>query len=398
MGGLNMKPIRFAAFAAFVLLSITARCAAARAEMTIAVPQVNLPKDETPHANQPIEWWYYSGHLADDAGRTYGVMASFFITRFGNLPPAHFVIYQLVEKDGKKFHSGSTIEKDMIKLMETVVAGLPDDQKKKLPPDLLDRDEIAKYHKFMENPKVKSDSLGLKYGDQLFVKTAGEGRDWTTWRYQTKIAGDDFSYELDMKPARGPMFVGGTGNVGLSEGKDMFYYSFTRLDATGTVSVGGEERKVHGTLWYDHQFGAFATYTRPVGWDWFCVQLEDGEDMNLSALRFPDTDERLNRLGTIQRADGSVSVIRDLSIETLGTWTSASTGITYPSGWILTIPSLGVYLTLKPVIPDQEMRTFGPMRTIWEGACTVEGVVAGKQLKGDGYTELVGYGFPKDKQ
>jgi len=180
------------------------------------------------------------------------------------------------------------------------------------------------------------------------------------------------------------------------EGEDMFYYSFTRLDATGTLTLGGETRSVRGTLWYDHQFGSFGATARPVGWDWFCVQLEDGTDMNLSALRYPDTGERFNRLGTVLRADGGVSVIHDLTIEPLGEWKSPDTGITYPSGWILAIPSLSAHITLRPVIPAQEMRTFGPMRAIWEGACDAEATVAGKQLKGVGYAELVGYGTPKD--
>lgn len=370
---------------------------AASAEVTVSVPQIDLPKDELPHEKQPVEWWYYSGHLEDEAGHRYGLTASFFITRFGNLPPAHFMIYQLVDKDGKKFYNGSLIEKDMIKMMETVAGGLPEELKNKLPPELLDRELIAKYHRFMQdNPKVKSDGLGLKYGDQVFMKTAGEGREWTTWRYKTRIVDDAFTVELDMRPTRGPMFVGGVGNVGMYEGEDMFYYSFTRTASEGTITIGGETHKLSGTIWYDHQFGSFGKSLRPVGWDWFCVQLEDGTDLNLSALRHPDTNERFNRLGTIQRADGSVSVIHDLSIEPLGEWTSPNTKITFPSGWILSVPSLGIQITLKPEIPNQEMRTFGPMRAIWEGACTAEAVVNGKTVKGNGYTELVGYGFPKE--
>jgi len=369
----------------------------ARAEVNISVPQVRLPQDELPH-EVPVEWWYYSGHLVDAQGRSYGVMASFFTAKFGGFPRQHFMIYQLVEKDAKKFHSGSVIEKDMVKLMQQVIAGLPEKLKRQIPPDVTDIATIERYNRYIaDKPIVKKDSLAIKYGDQIFEKKCCNDREWLNWNYKTTITDSSFTVDLEMKPQRGPMFVGGSGNVGLKQGEDMYYYSFTRLDTKGFLKIDGEERQVTGTMWYDHQFGSLAGGTRPVGWDWFCIQLEDGTDLNLSALRYPDTNERFNRLGTLQGADGRMAVIRDLVIEPLGEWTSKDTGATYPSGWILAIPSLGMSFIVKPVLPEQEMRTFGPMRAIWEGACTVEAAIMDKKLKGDGYTELVGYGFPKEQ-
>lgn len=389
-----MKPsARLTGWPARLLLSCCLALAASCSSATGV--QVTLPKDEMPHA-MPVEWWYYSGHLADGQGRRYGVMAGFFVVRAPGIPPCHFVIYQLVEKDGGKFHSGSVIEKEMIKVMKKVLAGLPEELTRKLPPDWKDVNAIEKYHRYMTSPAVvRNDQLSLKYGDELFEKTAGDGADWAEWKYRTAIVDPAFRFELEMKPERGPMFVGGEGNVGVKPGEDMFYYSISRLDTSGTITIGGEERKVKGTLWYDHQFGTFGRELRPIGWDWICLQLEDGTDLNLSAQRVPETDERFARLGTIMFADGSQKVVRDVVIEPLFRWTSADTGITYPLGWMIAIPSLEMHFTVKPVMQQQEMRTFGPLRAIWEGACTVDAVVGGKQLKGNGYTELVGYGTPK---
>ena len=368
---------------------------AARAEMKVAVPQIKLPEDELPH-DVPVEWWYISGHLTDAQGRRYGVMASFFTSKLGNFPRSHFMIYQLVEKDAKKFYSGSLIEKSMVNLMRQAMAGMPEVMKKQIPPEMTDETQIAKYHRYMkEKPLVKKDSLGIKYDDEIFARTAGEGREWKTYEYKTRLTDAAFTLDLKMSAERGPMFVGGTGNVGSEPGVDMFYYSFTRLGASGVLRIGGEDRAVTGTMWYDHQFGAYGSGYKPVGWDWFCVQLEDGTDLNLSALRRLDTGERFNRLGTVQWADGRMAVVNDLVIEPLGSWKGAETGITYPSGWLLAIPSLGMSIRVAPEFPEQEMHTFGPMRSIWEGACKVETEVRGKPLKGDGYTELVGYGYTK---
>ncbi len=365
------------------------------AEVTIAVPQIRLPEDELPH-DVPVEWWYYSGHLKDGQGRRYGVMASFFTLKYGNFPRMHFMIYQLVDKNGKKFYSGSVIEKDMVKLVKQVADGLPEELRKQVPPEMTDKKLIEKYHRYMkEKPVVKKDSLGLKYDDEIFARTAGEDREWKTYEYMTRLTDAAFTLDLKMKAERGPMFVGGTGNTGLEPGADMFYYSFTRLETNGVLRIGNEDRPVYGTLWYDHQFGSFGKDNKPVGWDWFCVQLEDGTDLNLSALRDPVSGARFNRLGTVQWADGRMAVVHDLVIEPLGSWTSADTGITYPSGWLLAVPSLGMEFKVTPEFPEQEMRTYGPMKSIWEGACEVEAQVEGKQVKGNGYTELVGYGLEK---
>ncbi|MFA6448264.1 MAG: lipocalin family protein [bacterium] len=382
-------------FIAALIIGLAAFAARTRAEMTVAIPQVKLPEDELPH-DQPVEWWYYAGHLSDAQGRRYGVMASFFTAKYGNFPRQHFMIYQLVEKDSKKFYAGSLLEKDMVKMMEQVLAGIPEKIKKTLPSDMTDRTTVEKYHKYIQGkPIVKKDTLAIKYGDQIFQKTAGEGREWTTYEYKTRIQDAAFTLDLTMKNTRGPMFVGGVGNVGMFEGKDMFYYSFTRLDAKGVLHIDGEDRQVTGTIWHDHQYGEIVDESKPVGWDWFCISLPDGTDLNLSALRDIKKGDRFNRLGTVQWADGRTAVVHDVVIESLGKWTSKETGIEYPSGWMIAIPSLGMTFTLKPEMLEQEMRAYGPMRAIWEGACTVDGTIQGKEVKGDAYTELVGYGFTK---
>lgn len=362
-----------------------------------AAPQVSLPADEKPHPKEPVEWWYYSGHLEDDAGRSYGVMASFFIARMGNMPPSHFMIYQLVEKDAKQFHSGSVIQKEMVTLMRMTFDALPPEYKAMLPEGYLSDESIAKHHRFIEGkPIAKPDRLALKYGGQIFKKSEGDGEtDWSRWAYETTLDDEAFHLELAMRPERGPMYVGGEGNVGMHQDEAMYYYSLTRLASSGTLTIGGEARAVHGTIWYDHQFGSMGKEIRPIGWDWFCLQLADGTDLNLSALRHPETGERFSRLATVQFADGSQTVTHDLVIEALGEWTSPDTGFTYPSGWVLAVPSLGMRFTVRPEFPRQEMRTFGPMQAIWEGACTVEAEVNGKPVAGLGYTELVGYNVPR---
>ncbi len=368
----------------------------AHAEADSYTPQVSLPVDELPHAGQQAEWWYYSGHLEDEDGHGYGVMASFFIARMGNLPATHFVIYALTEKDSKTFHSESLIQRGMIDMMKMVVQNPPAAIKDVVDPSLADIDEIKKYHRIMkEKPRVKKDVLAIKYGDNYFRKTKESSADTKTWEYRTKLVGDGFTVELKMVPTRNPMYVGGDGNVGMAAGEDMYYYSITRLATSGKITVGGTEHTVKGTMWYDHQFGSMGGPEKPVGWDWFCLQLDNGTDLNLSAIRdLTANGRRFNRLGTIQYDDGRTSVVHDLTIETLDRWTSPETGVTYPVGWRVALPSLKAVFTVIPDMNAQEMHTYGPFKSIWEGSCTVEGEMDGRPVSGNGYTELTGYSVP----
>ena len=62
--------------------------------------------------------------------------------------------------------------------------------------------------------------------------------------------------------------------------------------------------------------------------------------------------------------------------------------MSYPGGWHLRVPAMVLDLTVRPALPDQELRTTPPY---WEGAVDVTGERAGKSLGGRGYVELVGY-------
>ena len=43
-----------------------------------AVSCVELPRDDAVH-DTPVEWWYWTGHLEDEAGGRYGFQVTFFL-------------------------------------------------------------------------------------------------------------------------------------------------------------------------------------------------------------------------------------------------------------------------------------------------------------------------------
>ena len=94
--------------------------------------------------------------------------------------------------------------------------------------------------------------------------------------------------------------------------------------------------------------------------------------------------------GVVVASDGTARRLRadDVTVETLGAWTSGRSGVRYPAKWRVTERGTGLMLELTPRLPDQELDV---EPRYWEGAVAVRGAENGRPVGGDGYVELVGY-------
>jgi predicted secreted hydrolase len=93
-------------------------------------------------------------------------------------------------------------------------------------------------------------------------------------------------------------------------------------------------------------------------------------------------------------AGGTLTVLdaSDFTIDAIGSWTSPTTGTTYPSGWRIELPVKSISLQIMPVIPDQELDTRQTTGIIyWEGAVEIAGSRGDAPVSGVGYVELTGY-------
>ncbi len=93
------------------------------------------------------------------------------------------------------------------------------------------------------------------------------------------------SYALDVtaQDAKGPVLQGG-GQFSYGPGGSSYYYSRTRMNPTGTITVGTEVKQITGgSLWFDHQWGNFLPTNG--GWDWFSTQMDDNSEMMIYSLR-----------------------------------------------------------------------------------------------------------------
>jgi predicted secreted hydrolase len=141
----------------------------------------------------------------------------------------------------------------------------------------------------------------------------------------------------------------------------------------------------------DHEFGTSALSENAVGWDWFSFQLEDGTALMLYEIRAADGGLLSYVEGTIVWPDGRQEKFTedDFTLTPTGTWTSPTTGITYPARWEIELPAQGISLAVTPLVADQEMDV---SFVYWEGAVDVTGTVRGGPVRGRGYVELTGYG------
>jgi predicted secreted hydrolase len=303
-----------------------------------------LPQDESPHRTN-MEWWYYTGHLWTQAGDRYGFELTIFQTfaGVGGDRQVGYVGHFAISDPQKKDHVY--------------------DQKIIAPPDV--------YEGF--NLRVEDWIIrGNGASDRLIADM------------------DGFAINLTCVSTKPVAFNGQRGVIDMGSGKTSFYYSKTRMEVSGTLTIGSTEEEVTGIAWSDHQWGDFDVFGSD-GWDWFSLQLDDNTEVMIFLLHFLDGTTDITG-GTFVDADGCYSHFSDYEITALGSWESPHTGGVYPLGWDLKVPDHDLTLNLMPVFEDQELDCCSTtLNTYWEGEVEVTGTVGGI-----GYVELAGYGPWKD--
>jgi len=199
-----------------------------------------------------------------------------------------------------------------------------------------------------------------------------------------------------LEAAKPPVLHGSGGVSQKAEGvgRGSHYYSLTRLLTTGEIRLPSGTHEVEGTSWFDHEWATNQLAENQTGWDWFSLQFDDGSELMIFQIRTREGGRDVYSGGTWIAADGSSIPIAnaDFQLNPAATWTSRQTGATYPVGWSLQIPKLGVDLKVGAAMENQEL--FLPPVIYWEGAIRASGTRNGNSLRGTGYLEMTGYGSP----
>jgi predicted secreted hydrolase len=323
-----------------------------------------FPDDHGPHPDYRTEWWYYTGHLAAAGGRRFGFQLTFFrIAQAPAVDPrpsawaaaqvymAHFA---LTDVEGARFHPATRVVRDALGLAGATA---------------------RPFRVWAEDWSVEGEVEG---------KAAPPMR--------LRAAAGDVALDLALEPGKPLVLHGerGLSRKGPDEGDASYYYSFTRMPARGTVSLGPARFPVAGEAWMDREWSTSALGRAQVGWDWFALQLADGRDLMVYRLRRGDGSIDPYSAGTVVGADGSARALyaAEVIVQPLAWWTSPRGGARYPARWRVVVPREGLALEVVPLVADQEFAE--PVR-YWEGAVRVQGTAGGRPVEGQGYVELVGY-------
>ena len=321
----------------------------------------DFPRDHGTHDEYRTEWWYYTGHLYTESGARYGFELTFF--RVGIVPPN-------VPTPGSRWDLRNL---SLAHFAITDVAG-----------------KRFRYYEKLNRTSPFTANAAAGHLDVFNEAWSATTRSDGAWQLAARAGSDVI--DLTLRTRKPPAIHGENGISVKAEGAGFasHYYSMTRLEATGVVNGA----KCRGTVWMDHEFGSSALRESEQGWDWFSIQFDHESELMIYLIRRADGSADVTSSGSFIGPDGSViHLTRDqLRVAVLDRWKSPHTKATYPMGWRVDVPQLGISATLTPLLRDQELVTRGSTNvTYWEGAVDVSGTFRNTAVGGDGYVEMTGY-------
>jgi predicted secreted hydrolase len=197
--------------------------------------------------------------------------------------------------------------------------------------------------------------------------------------------------ELELEALKSVIFHGQNGIVNKGANHANYYYSFTNMKTSGTLTIDGQPVKVEGISWMDHEYGTMKLAFPQTGWDWFSVQLDNNCELMIYLIR-NDNDKIIDTgSGTFVLPNGKTVWITkdDIDVKTLSYWYSQETDSNYPASRDIKVKSLNLKLKVDPVLAQQELE-LKPM-PYWEGSVRISGTYNNLPVQGKGYVELVGY-------
>ncbi|MCX8158952.1 MAG: hypothetical protein N3D20_01525 [Candidatus Pacearchaeota archaeon] len=312
---------------------------------------MQFPKDELNHRCN-IEWWYFNGNLFDKNRNRYAFMNCLFKAN-----PKKSDI-SLVKRIPKKevFFSHSLFV------------------------DVSKKRKIMNLSPFsiLSGDSFKREALFVNYLNSPLRYINNEIFEFDSFKYRLK----NENLDLVLKARKEPLLHNGGGDF-VVDGKKVFYYSLTNLDAKGVVVDGNKVIEVCGKAWMDHEWSNFIGRKK---WEWFSIQLNNGIEIMIQ--RYNNGEN--NYVGIIY-GNGKADFVNDLILVEGKKWKSKISGAEYPVSWKVIVKSKKIELEIKAVLSDMEV-LFGSLN-YWEGPVDVMGKIDGKNIRGIGFMELVGKGM-----
>ncbi|MFQ3223893.1 MAG: putative secreted hydrolase [Lentimonas sp.] len=325
-----------------------------------------LPRAHGAHPDYAIEWWYWVGHLqAVETGERFGFQST---------------VFRLA---GEAAASESEAFGNQQLYMSHAA--------------LSDLEQQRYYHQervYREGWQASAalDELGLRVGP-IEAQALDDG---SGMQMSVRYAGG-VRLDLILRPTKPMVRFGerGVSRKGSDPAAVSWYWTYTRIEVTGTLQRAGESIALQGVAWMDHEISSSQLGSELEGWDWTAIQLDDGTEVKAYRLRGPN--EQSDPWSAVYWIDADAQVTsiyaKDFTWEALDRWRSPDTGVAYPTRVRIRAmhPKTGqecVY-ELRPLLANQEFVGNDAENAYWEGACEVFNE-AGERV-GVAYLELAGY-------
>lgn len=329
-------------------------------ETQVSTAAITLPKDQFGHAGAPTEWWWHTGTLIAKDGRKFG----FEINATGGSKDGldyAFTQVEITDVSAQKNYQRVTVFPQR-------------------PSDWCQYDSAKPWQVKLDDKAHKSSVLMTAIDGNPLHMNVKAGF------YATDSGSTQCSFDVNFLQDGPPLLVWGTGiskdvnPAGTSPiTKNNYYYSLTRLNASGTIKIGTETIEVTGFTWMDHEYGAFPESFK---WVFHNMQLNNGVQLSNYTLsgKVPTLNVPMPSKATLLLQDGT-SVFVD-SITTPLAPTFIFDGVEYFMEFKVEIDSgdLAANLHLKslldnqvfvdppdPLHPDQSTN-------VYEGVASCEGV------------------------
>ncbi len=331
---------------------------------------LEFPSDHGAHPGHRTEWWYFTGNLYSPNGNLFGFQLTFFRRQIS--PPG---------ANNEWPDPPSAWRTQQIYLAHAAVSDVA--QKRHLQADLISRGALKLAGVEQRPPET------IVYLKTWSARISSE-------KQVLEVDTDEFGYKLFLTPKKPPVLHGRAGYSlkGSTPERASCYYSYTRLDVSGSLTLGDKTFSVSGQGWMDHEFSSASLEPGIIGWDWFSLQLSDRTEIMLFFLR--TADGRISPVsgGTFVDPVGRTTTLGkdDIAVTTLETWKSPHSKAVYPSRWRLQVLPYTLDLLISPNLVDQEMLTSESTGvTYWEGSVSIRGTKEARSIQGLGYVELTGY-------
>lgn len=323
--------------------------------------EITFPRDHGAHSDFRTEWWYLTGQLTEEGREIFEDEADF-----------GFQVTFFRRAAAPRVESSDWSEQYLAHAAVTDI-----------------RNRTFTFEKRyvrggLGAAAVSAERLSADHGDWRL------NLDGTTLATSFSVRRDGApTYRLELLSVNtpNPLLHGENGysRKGMCDSCASMYYSIPRIPVSGTVNRGGQEVRVNGFAWLDHEWMSGAIDPEQVGWDWFSIMTPLGDSVMVFQLRDKKGAKNFGS-GTVSSPSGIRKLTKDeFSIIPNGTWRSAESKAVYPSGWRILIPGYRDFI-IDPLLRDQELRGAGHI--YWEGA------VVDTKDRSIGYAELTGYASP----